>query len=77
MEINTFIGKFAELFENADVKNFKESTHFKELEEWSSLIALYIISMADEEYNVTLKGEDIRNATTIGDIYRIIESKPN
>ena len=51
MDIDKFIEKFAELFD-VDAKDFNESTSFKETEQWSSLIALYIISMADEEYNV-------------------------
>lgn len=75
MDVEKFIEKFAEQFEDADIKEFSISTPFKETDGWSSLIALLIISMADEEYNVTLKGEDIRSAKTIGDILHIIEFK--
>jgi len=31
--------------------------------------------MADEEYGVQLKGDDIRNAKTIEDLYNIVKSK--
>lgn len=75
MEMNEFIEKFSQQFENIDVKDLDESTHFKEFDEWSSLIALYIISMVDEEYNVALVGEEIQRADTIGDIYNIVQRK--
>ena len=48
---------------------------FKELDEWSSLIALSVIAMADEEYEVTLKGDDIRNANTVEDLFNTVKSK--
>ena len=48
---------------------------FKNLDEWSSLMALSIISMIDEEYDISIGGSDIRNAKTIEDLYRIVENK--
>lgn len=75
MELNDFIQKFAEQFDDTDANEFKEKTVFKELEEWSSLIALSVIAMIDEEYNVTLKGDDIRNSTTVEDLFNVVKSK--
>ena len=75
MEINSFIEHFAEQFDETDASEFKAETVYKELEEWSSLIALSIIAMADEEYDVTLKGDDIRNASTIEDLFNTVKSK--
>ena len=65
MEINDFIEKFAEQFEDTDAGDITATTVFKNLDEWSSLIALSVIAMADEEYDVTLKGDDIRGAVTV------------
>ena len=48
MEIQDFIVKFAEQFDETDVTEFVASTKFRELDEWSSLIALSIIAMVDE-----------------------------
>ena len=31
--------------------------------------------MADEEYDVALKGDDIRNSNTVEDLFKLIESK--
>lgn len=75
MEIGEFIQKFAEQFEDTNVTIFKAETKFRDLEEWNSLVALSIIAMVDEEYDVTLKGNDITQATTIEDLYKIVLAK--
>ena len=75
MELKDFIANFAEQFDDTDVNDIQATTEFKELDEWSSLLALSIIAMADEEYNVTLKGEDIRNSKTIEDLFNVVKSK--
>ena len=65
MELQDFVQKFAEQFDETDVSAFTPETRFRDIDEWSSLIALSIIAMVDEEYDVTLKGDDIRNANTV------------
>ena len=75
MNKNSFIENFADLFEVTDAGAFTPDTKFKELEEWSSLVALSIIAMVDEEYDITLKGDDIRSATTINDLFETIKEK--
>lgn len=75
MNLNIFIENFADQFEETDASAFTPDTKFKELEEWSSLIALSIIAMVDEEYDITLKGDDIRNSATILDLFNIVKGK--
>ena len=75
MELNDFISKFAEQFDETDAAEFKAATEFKALDEWSSLTALSIIAMVDEEYDITIKGDDIRNSATIEDLYKLVASK--
>lgn len=75
MEIKEFIEKFAEQFDDTPVEELNPDVKFKELEEWSSLIALSVIAMADEEYNVTLVATDIRNSETIEDLFNTVKSK--
>lgn len=70
-----FISKFAALFDDTDIAAFSPDTKFRDLEEWSSLTALSVIALADEDYGVKLKGDDIRGAQTIADLYHAIESK--
>ncbi len=75
MELKDFIANFAEQFEDTDVNDIQATTVFKDLDEWSSLLALSVIAMVDEEYEVTLKGEDIRNANTVEDLFNVVKSK--
>ena len=75
MELSVFIENFADQFNDTDASEIKAETVFKELEEWSSLIALSVIAMIDEEYDITIKGDDIRNSDTIEDLFNIVKSK--
>lgn len=75
MEINEFIANFADQFDETDASVFTVDTKFRELEEWSSLIALSVMAMIDEEYDVQLTANEMRNAQTIQDLINIISSK--
>lgn len=75
MELKVFIEKFAEQFDDTDASEIQAETKFKELDEWSSLIALGVIGMVDEEYDITLKGEDIRNSITVEDLFNAVKAK--
>ena len=75
MELKDFVANFAEQFEDTDASVITASTEFKNLDEWSSLIALSVIAMVDEEYDVALKGDDIRNANTVEDLFNVVKSR--
>lgn len=75
MEIKEFIENFAAQFDDTDPAEITAETKFRELAEWSSLAALSLIAMADEEYDVQLKGDDIRNASTVEDLFKTVQSK--
>lgn len=75
MEMNEFVEKFAEQFDETDSRAFTPTTKFKDLDEWSSLLALSIIAMVDEEYDVRIKGDDIRSVATIEELFKIVKSR--
>ena len=75
MELNEFVAHFAEQFEDTDASVFSPETKFRELEEWSSLLALSIIAMVDEEYDVALKGNEMKAANTIEEVFDIVKAK--
>ena len=75
MELKDFIANFADQFDDTDASEITAATEFKTLDEWSSLIALSIIAMVDEEYDVTIKGEDIRNSKTVEDLFNAVKAK--
>lgn len=75
MELKKFIENFAVQFDDTDASEIKAETVFKELDEWSSLLALSVIAMVDEEYDVALKGDDIRSAQTVEDLYNLVKER--
>lgn len=75
MELKKFIENIAAQFDDTNASLFTAETKFKELEEWSSLIALSLIAMVDDEYSVQIKGDEIRNSNSINDLYEIVKSK--
>lgn len=75
MEIKEFVENFANQFDETDPAEITATTEFKNLDEWSSLTALSIIAMVDEEYGIALKGDDIRNANTVEDLFKVVEAK--
>ena len=75
MEIQEFIENFAAQFDDTDEALFTAETNFKDLDEWSSLTALSIIAMVDDEYDVIIKGNDITSAVTIQDLFNIVKGK--
>lgn len=74
MSIENFIEKFAFAIE-AEESSLKTETRFKELPVWDSLNTLAVIAMADADFNVSLSGRDIEQSDTVGDLWRIVESK--
>lgn len=75
MVIKDFIENFANQFDDTDASEIQAGTNFRDLDEWSSLIALSVIAMVDEEYDVTLKGDDIKNASTVEDLFNTVKAK--
>jgi acyl carrier protein len=74
MELKDFVSNFASQFENTDANVFNGETKFKDLDEWSSLLALSVIAMIDDEYKITIKGKDIRTAETVEDLFNVVKS---
>ena len=70
-----FLKNFADQLDNTDINTLSPQTKFRDIDEWSSLTALSVIAMVDEEYDVVLKGDDMQKAQTIEDIFNIILSK--
>lgn len=75
MDINIFLQQFAEQFDDTDASEIVADVEFKNLDEWDSLIALSVIVMVDQEYSVTINGDDIKAADTINQLFEIIKSR--
>ena len=73
--LEEFVALFAEQFDETDASEITASTVFHDLDEWSSLIGLSIIAMVDEEFDIALKGDDIKTAVTVEDVYNNVKAK--
>ena len=75
MEKKDFIEKFEQIFDDVTPGTLNGNTIFRDIEEWNSLMALALIAMVDDEFNVSLNGDNIRNSNTIEDLYSVIKNK--
>ena len=75
MEIKDFIQNFADQLDDTDAAVLTPETEFRELDDWSSLAALSIIAMVDEEFEKRITGADLRSVNTIEELYNLIQSK--
>lgn len=75
MEMKEFIEHFAEQFDDTELSEFKPETVFHDLDEYTSLIALSIILMIDEEYGVSIDANEMSAAVTIEDLYNTVKAK--
>ena len=75
MTLDEFVEAFAAEFEETPADQFKADTEFKTLEDWSSLTALSVIAMVDENMEKVITGADIRASKTVEDLYNLAQSK--
>lgn len=73
--LEEFVALFAEQFDDTDPSEISATTVFHDLDEYSSLIGLSLIAMVDEEFDVALKGDDVKNSVTVEDLYNRVISK--
>lgn len=75
MEISNFIENFIEQFEDEPTCEVTAETVFRNIDGWSSIVALSVMAMVDEEYDVQLTADEMRKANTIGDLFSTVSSK--
>lgn len=75
MELDDFVKKFAEQFDDTDPEEIKADTDFQDLDEWGSLVALGVIAFVKTEYGKTVTGKEIRQCDTVKDLFDLVASK--
>lgn len=73
MEITEFVANFADQFDETDAAVFNAETRFRDLEEWSSFLALGIMAMIKSEYDVAITADEMRNANTIQELFDTVK----
>ncbi|HEY9083637.1 MAG TPA: acyl carrier protein [Vicingaceae bacterium] len=77
IDINTFTQKIENEFEELEKGTLTPQTNYREIKDWSSMHALIIIALIDSEYDVLLKGDDLKETQTIHDLFNLVLSKTN
>lgn len=74
MDIQQFIANVAEQFDDLQVE-LQPETRFREIDGWTSLTALLVITMVDDEYGIVLPPEEMRKTNTIQELFDLVVSK--
>lgn len=74
ISIQSFVVNFANAFEGS-VHPFTAQTRFKEIPEWNSMQALYLVGMIDSEYGVEFNSSDLKGCQTVEDVFSIVQSR--
>ena len=69
-----FLQNFADQFDD-EPEGLTLDTKFRDLDGWSSIIALSEMAMCDEEYDVILSANEMETANQILDIYNIVNER--
>ena len=67
-----FIQNIVDQLDTMQPVDLTPDTRFRDLDDWTSLTALSIIAMMDEEYGVLVTGDEFRQAQTIADLYALV-----
>ena len=75
MEIKEFIENFVDQFDDLELADVTPDTVMRDLDEWSSMIGLSLLNMAEKSYGVQLTFDELRNAITVRDLFDTIANK--
>lgn len=77
MEINEFIENILDQFDQRPEVEVTPATNHHQLDGWTSMIALSVMAMIDEEYDVQIKANEMRDSKSIQELYDIVQSYLN
>jgi len=75
MNIEDFILKIEDEFEDLVPHKLKPESNFRDMFDWNSVNALTMIAMVDCEYDVRLVAEDFQKSKTVQDLFNIVAKK--
>jgi acyl carrier protein len=70
--MDEFLEQMADIFE---VDTIHLDDRLEDFDAWDSLTQLTLISLADENYGVTISAGELRNSETIGGLKELIVNK--
>jgi len=70
--VDQFLENFLVAVDFQEPVEVTAETELRSLPEWDSLAALGVIVMFDVDYNKTIVGDDLKNCTTLTDLYKLL-----
>ena len=70
-----FRQKFSDALEDELILSLLPNTSFKNLETWDSFSGMSIISMIDEEFEITIRAEEMAKINTLEELYELLLNK--
>ncbi|MBR5033746.1 MAG: acyl carrier protein [Bacteroidales bacterium] len=74
MNKEEFLEAFRAEFEDTDPHEIVLQTEFRNLEDWSSIVGMGLIVMAQERYGVQMSPTDLRGCKTVEEVYNFISA---
>lgn len=75
MELNDFIEKFAQQFDETDASEITADCVYKDLDEWSSMAALAVIAFIRTTYGKSVTGMELRSCNTVNELFTLVSAK--
>ncbi len=69
-----FLQNFADQFDD-EPQGLTLESKFRDIDGWTSIVALSIMAMCDEEYDVILSANEMESANCVRDIYSIVNER--
>ncbi len=69
-----FLEKFSAQFDDLE-NELKFETIFHEIGEWSSLVGVCILAMAEDEFGINIQAAELRACKSVEDAYNLFNSK--
>ena len=73
--IAEFKQKFSDAIDDESILVLDLQANFKDIESWDSFSGMSIISMIDEEFDITINAEEMSRIFTIEELYHFISNK--
>lgn len=75
INIRSFIQNLEQQFNTPVLGGLQPEMLFRDLPEWTSLQALVVIVSFNDEYEVTITSDELRNANTVQDLFNLVAGK--
>lgn len=77
MNINDFIQRIEEEFDEIPKGQLTADAPFKTLVDWTSVNALLLMALISTEYDVDIEAEELKKCNTVNELYSIVVQRKN